>query len=66
MDFEEINATLVRLADAAMKDCGLSHNLYVKRFSSAVDREFSGAPAEVLAIVHDIASEFDYATIDSR
>ncbi len=64
MDIEEINAVLVRLADDAMKGCGLSHDLYVKRFSAAVDREFRGAAPDVIAFAYDLAKGFDYATID--
>ena len=66
MDFEEINKTLVKLADTAMEQSGLSHTLYVKRFSSAVDREFNGAASEVWATVYVLASEYDYLPLDAR
>jgi hypothetical protein len=66
MYFEEINNTLSRLADDAMKGCGLSHDLYVKRFSTAVDNEFyKMAPAE-RSQIYELAKDFDYATVDER
>jgi hypothetical protein len=66
MDFEEISSTVARLADDAVKGCGLSHDLYVKRFSLAIDREFRDAAADVVAIAYDLAAEYDYASPNMR
>jgi hypothetical protein len=62
MDFEDINTVLISLANDAMKGCGLSHDLYVKRFSAAVDREFRDAAPDVQAVAYQLAAGFDYAT----
>ncbi|MEL7551497.1 hypothetical protein AAGV37_16610 [Pseudomonas protegens] len=50
----------------AMKGCGLSHDYYVERFSSAIDSEVARLPEDQRAQALRIAQERDYATPAER
>lgn len=52
------------LADLAFAGCGLSHDLYVSRFGSAVDRALTLIRKEDRKLAVTIAREWDYASSD--
>ncbi|MBV6671195.1 hypothetical protein KV691_18320 [Xanthomonas euvesicatoria pv. alangii] len=59
--------TLCETAAAqATKGCGLSHDHYVERFSSAIDAQLGRLPEEQRAQALKIAQEVDYATPAER
>ena len=53
-------------AAQATKGCGLSHDYYVERFSSAIDAQLGRLPEEQRAQALKIAQEWDYATPAER
>lgn len=53
-------------AKHAMNGCGLSHDFYVERFSSAIDGQVGQLPAYQRAQALQIAQEWDYATPTER
>ncbi|GKS88703.1 hypothetical protein [Acidovorax sp. SUPP2539] len=54
------------LAAQANKGCGLSHDYYVERFSSAIDAQAGRLPEDQRAQALKIAREWDYATPAER
>jgi hypothetical protein len=53
-------------AAQATKDCGLSYDLYIERFSSAIDIQVGRLPDDPRAQALLIAQEWDYATPTER
>ncbi|MDO0843939.1 hypothetical protein EIQ06_04455 [Xanthomonas campestris pv. campestris] len=53
-------------AAQAMKGCGLSHDYYVERFSSAIDTQVGRLPESQRAQALQIAQKWDYATPAAR
>lgn len=53
-------------AAQATKGCGLSHDYYVERFSSAIDRQLDQLPEYQRALALQVAQEWDYATPAER
>ncbi|WP_241685111.1 hypothetical protein [Xanthomonas euvesicatoria] len=53
-------------AAQAMKGCGLSHDYYVERFSSAIDTQLGRLPESQRAQALQIAQKWDYATPAAR
>lgn len=53
-------------AEEAMKGCGLSHDYYVDRFSSAIDRQVHHLPEYQRVQALQIAKEWDYTTRAER
>lgn len=60
----EWRARCEALADEASRGCGLSHDVYVQRFSASVDSEIRKAGGANQERLLAIAREFDYATTD--
>jgi hypothetical protein len=54
------------MAKAAQKSCGLSHDLFIKNFSEAVDKAVLSIPSESQGLAIEIAGEWDYATTEQR
>jgi hypothetical protein len=57
-----INQRLKELADDAVKGCGCSHDVYVQKFSAAVDREFNASGDGRWSAIEPLARALDYAT----
>jgi hypothetical protein len=55
-----------KLAADAGRSCGLSHDLYVQRFSVAVEEALHQLQWDAQAQAIEIAGEFDYATPQER
>lgn len=65
MDDATLGAELERLAAEANRCCGLSYNLFVDKFSAAVDRQFPpGSPLRSAALA--LAEPQGYASEDER
>ena len=62
VDRNSIRRRLEALAAEAHRGCGLSHDVYVQRFSDAVNREYARADSVVRAAAIEAARSFDYAT----
>jgi hypothetical protein len=54
------------IAKESSKRCGLSHTVYVDKFSSAIDSVLCHLSAEAKNAFIDIAREWDYGTPEER
>ena len=54
------------LAQNAQKGCGLSHDLFVERFSLAIDSEIRTLPSTHQQLAISIAQDWDYASTEER
>jgi hypothetical protein len=61
-----IEAELTAMADEARRGCGLSYELFVKRFSQDVDGFIDGLESPFQALALEIAKDKGYATPEER
>lgn len=59
---EGLIACIEGIAQEASKGCGLSHDVYVQKFSGMIDAKFGNAEPELRAAAISIAVKYDYAT----
>jgi hypothetical protein len=60
----DLEARIAELAENASAGCGLVYELYVERFSGAVDRFVATLPEDQRARAIEIATTHDYASPD--
>ncbi len=64
---QSVRDSLGALADQARKGCGLVYELYVERFSSAVDVAYGSAEPAIRTLAFELATrEFDYSSNEQR
>lgn len=63
---ERIEAELSAMAEEANRGCGLSYELFVKRFSSNADDYIDALEFPFQSLAREIATELGYATPDER
>lgn len=61
-DHNSIRSRLEVLAAESAQGCGQSHDVYVQRFSAAVDREYLDAAPALRSAAIEAARKFDYAS----
>lgn len=62
VNVEAIDRRLKELAASASNGCGCSHDVYVQKFSAAVEREYKTLGHDRWSIVEPLARAFDYAS----
>lgn len=51
-----------KLANSASRNCGLSHDVYVEKFSANINSELVYIPEQYRLTAIEVAREWDYAT----
>lgn len=59
---EDLTSIIEAIASEACRGCGLSHDVYVQKFSGMIDAKFGSAEPALRDAAIEIARKHDYAT----